>query len=186
MSERALRSHQWKVHTEDGINHRPAQGTKPWNYGLTSDNDYRVKLGAQNLSKTIKKKVDDGTFQVNRAGLIARMQTSKRQSEQNSGGKAKWFTVAGKKVQGTWERDFAKRLEDQHIAWRRCESLIYTSDGIEKRYTPDFYLPERNLYVEIKGYWWGNDRHKMDLVLEQHSDKKFIIIEKYEDLINFK
>ena len=31
---------------------------------------------------------------------------------------------------------------------------------------------------EKKGYCWGNDRAKMDAVLEQHQDKNIIIIEK--------
>ena len=34
-------------------------------------------------------------------------------------------------------------------------------------------------------YWWGNDREKMDVVLEQHQDKKIVIIEKelYKEII---
>jgi len=30
----------------------------------------------------------------------------------------------------------------------------------------------------FKGFWWGNDKEKMKVVLEQHDDKKIVIIEK--------
>lgn len=42
--------------------------------------------------------------------------------------------------------------------------------------TPDFYLPQFILYVEIKGFWWGDDEVKMKLVKQQHHDKNVVII----------
>lgn len=110
---------------------------------------------------------------------------SKRQSENNSGGRSKWFTVADKKVQGTWERDLALVFEELQIKWIRPKCWLYKMNGKQRRYSPDFYLPDYDLYLELKGYWWGNDREKMDAVLEQHQDKKIIIIEKelYKDIV---
>lgn len=122
----------------------------------------------------------------NRMGSEGKKKTSKRMSEHNPGGKAKWFTVAGKKVQGTWERDFALYLEEQNIPWRRCKAWPYTINEEQKHYTPDFYLSETDEYIEIKGYWWGNDREKMDAVLEQYPDKNIRIIEKEEFLKEYK
>lgn len=78
----------------------------------------------------------------------------------------------------------SKQFNARGIAWERCKPLKYVLDGKTKNYTPDFYLPAFDLYVEIKGRWWGNDRNKMDAVIKQHPDKKFFIIEKeqYIDL----
>lgn len=49
--------------------------------------------------------------------------------------------------------------------------------GKKRHYTPDFYLPKYNMYVEIKGHWWGNDKEKMVTVIEQYPDKQLLIIE---------
>ena len=113
-------------------------------------------------------------------GQDARRRLSERMSQHNPGGKSKWYEVSGKKVQGTWERNFALYCNENNIAWDRCKPWKYVLDGKIKSYTPDFYLPAFDLYVEIKGRWWGNDRAKMDAVIEQHPDKKILIIEKQE------
>jgi hypothetical protein len=116
--------------------------------------------------------------------LEARERQSIRMSTHNPGGRSKWFEVNGKKVQGTWERTFALYCNEKNIVWDRCKPWKYVLDGKTKSYTPDFYLPKFDLYIEIKGRWWGNDRAKMDAVIEQHPDKKIFIIEKeqYNDL----
>lgn len=110
---------------------------------------------------------------------------SKRQSENNSGGRCKWFVVAGKKVQGTWERNLALVFEEMNIRWERCKPWTYILDGKTRRYTPDFYLSDYDLYIEVKGYYWRNDREKMDAVIEQYPEKRIQIIEKelYEGII---
>ena len=49
-----------------------------------------------------------------------------------------------------------------------------------KSYTPDIFLPEFGLTLEIKGYWWGNDEEKMKCVLESNShlgDKIYFVFE---------
>jgi hypothetical protein len=35
-------------------------------------------------------------------------------------------------------------------------------------YTPDFYLPEQDIYVEAKGFFSPADRQKMLLVIQQN------------------
>ena len=65
-------------------------------------------------------------------------------------------------------------------------SLQYvTNDKVQRNYFPDFYLPETNEYIEIKGYFFLKDRIKMKLVEEQNPDKKIIILFK-EDLIELR
>lgn len=162
------------------------------------DTAEKFNINQQSIIKASKRgdfklrSVSDGLVQrfakhgPNRMSAEKRLEHSKRMSEHNPGGRSKWYEVSGKKVQGTWERDFAMTLDSQQIEWQRCKSIKYVDGDAIKRYTPDFYLPLRNVYIEIKGHWWGNDRHKMNLVLDQHSDKTIIIIESYDDLINFK
>jgi hypothetical protein len=95
------------------------------------------------------------------------------------------------KLQGTWELDFSKRLDNLNIVWERDHKknvIYYQIDGIRKKYLPDFYLPEFDLYVEIKGFWFKSkdgrvdDRRKMKLVILQNPDRKIQIIENIEDI----
>jgi len=39
-----------------------------------------------------------------------------------------------------------------------------------RTYTPDFYIPETNIYIEAKGRFISSDRTKMLLVQQQHPD----------------
>ncbi len=76
-----------------------------------------------------------------------------------------WYSVAGVKVQGSWERDVALHLVQLGIEFERV-SLLY--DG-HRRYTPDFYIPVLDLYLEIKGFLRGRDVEKYRKVLKDCS-----------------
>ena len=45
-----------------------------------------------------------------------------------------------------------------------------------KTYTPDFYLPNQNIYVEVKGYFDKSDRVKMQLIKQQYPDHDIRIV----------
>lgn len=62
------------------------------------------------------------------------------------------------------------------ILWIRNVYLKYIkSDGSIHRYNPDFYLPELDLYIEVKGYFSEKDKLKTKLVLEQNKiNLKFV------------
>ena len=68
-------------------------------------------------------------------------------------------------VQGTWELKYALWLNQQGITWiRPSNSFKWASedDVITHAYHPDFYLPESNTYVEIKGFMWKDPNRKID------------------------
>ena len=75
-------------------------------------------------------------------------------------------------------------FEELHIEWVKIKTnnhlFSYEIDGVVRSYTPDFFLPHFNVYLEVKGYWWGNDRQKMDLIINKYPNIRFIIIEKPE------
>ena len=75
-------------------------------------------------------------------------------------GRVKQFEYKGIKFQGTWELEFYKFCEEKNIAIERSnEWFEYEWNGIRK-YFPDFYLPEKDLYIEVKGYETERDRAK--------------------------
>jgi hypothetical protein len=101
----------------------------------------RKKIGRK-LSETIKKKVIEGTWHLSYS-------TTKR------------YEYKGVSLQGTWELKYAQWLDFNGIVWRRpTETFPYFFEGKEHRYTPDFYLPEMNCYIEIKGCETAKDKAK--------------------------
>lgn len=187
--QKSVASHWWRAHTEDGLNHNAivngstySDGRQAWNKGLTKETDERVRLLGISISETQQEQIKNGTYVPRLLGEKARRELSIRQSLNNTGGKCKWYEVSGVKVQGTWERNIAIKLCELGIIWSKpsinTDIFSYIIDNKVKSYAPDFYFPEYNLYLEIKGYWWGNDKEKMRLVMEQHPNKNIIIIEK--------
>lgn len=75
-------------------------------------------------------------------------------------GRTKCYEVDGVKLQGKWEVTFYRWCKDNHIVVERPSvGFPYMFDG-NRTYFPDFYLPEKHLYVEIKGYETEKDRAK--------------------------
>lgn len=147
-----------------------------------------IARGALKTSRTISDgiKLHIKKHGPNKMGQLARDKLSKEQSLMNRGGKSKWFEVNGIKVQGTWEYNIALKFEELNISWQKPKTnndvWLYLKDGKIKSYSPDFYLPEFDVFIEIKGHWWGDDREKMRIVKETYPDRKIIIVEKEEYL----
>lgn len=70
------------------------------------------------------------------------------------------------KVNGSWEQIVATFLDENNIRWTNVieEKLLYTWDGQERRYYPDFYLIDFNMYIEVKGYERPRDLEKWKIV----------------------
>ncbi len=67
-------------------------------------------------------------------------------------------------MDSTWEVACARRLDELGVRWIRDPKmkLGYVTRGRRKRnYVPDFYLPDLDIYIEVKGYWTDAARHKM-------------------------
>jgi len=72
-------------------------------------------------------------------------------------------------------------LIDNNVPWLRAKAIQYTDNVGERHwYKPDFYLPNTNQIIEIKGHWWNNDKSKMQWVIEQNPELDIKIIMKPE------
>lgn len=61
----------------------------------------------------------------------------------------------------SWEVKYAQWLDANSITWERCRrNFEYVFEDKLKRYTPDFYLPLSDEYIEIKGYITDKDNAK--------------------------
>lgn len=66
------------------------------------------------------------------------------------------------KCLGKWELLVAEYLNQHNIKWTNkiSEHFEYEWNGSTHRYFPDFKLPEKNMYIEVKGYERERDRKK--------------------------
>lgn len=74
-------------------------------------------------------------------------------SSNNVCGRVKRHAYNSATLLGSWELLVAECLDKEEIKWTNEISPIkYTWKETERLYFPDFYLPELDLYIEVKGY----------------------------------
>lgn len=107
---------------------------KNWSQGLTKENDSRIAKLSNKTSQTIKEKVKNGEWHC-------------------SFSKSRSYQYKGVTLHGSWELNFVKYLDKKSIKWKRLnKSFQYIWNNEYHEYFPDLYLPEFDLYLEIKGY----------------------------------
>lgn len=163
--------------------------SRAWSKGLTKETDERVKRISQLSSKTrtgVKRKP---------LSVEHKQKISLKMTENNNGYvKTKYFDVFSKyqnkivKVQGSWELKYAEFLNKNNINWIRDRkiNLRYkkSDNDYYHTYYPDFYLPDTEEFIEIKGYYWKSrdgrvdDKTKMKKIIEQNKELKIVVLEK--------
>lgn len=86
----------------------------------------------------------------------------------------------------SWEDALAIRLDELDILWDRPQPIIYQlpSETKYRKYYPDFYLPEYNLYLDPKNdYCVRVQAQKLDVVSKQIN---LIIIQSLDECKQFK
>lgn len=86
------------------------------------------------------------------------------------------------KMRSSWEVAYAKYLDKQGIKWL-YESKTF--DLGDTTYTPDFYLPESDTYIEIKGRWFKGAKEKFNLFRKKYYSMNIVLLMKKE-LLNLK
>lgn len=79
----------------------------------------------------------------------------------------------GNCMRSTWEILYAKYLDKNNIKWLYESKRFYFKDCT---YCPDFYLPDQDLYIEIKGYWRENTKKRFDLFKKNYSKIKIKLL----------
>jgi hypothetical protein len=83
-------------------------------------------------------------------------------------------------MRSSWEVKVAKWLDENHIKWEyESKSCVFKlCDG--HTYLVDFYLPELNKHIEVKGWWKISDIEKFN----EAKEKIDICIVDYRNLNN--
>lgn len=163
-----------------------------WNKGLTSETSIKVKQIAEKNKISQKGRTFHHTKETREK--LSEIRSKYLDSYKGGGFKdVGWYKVKNLDgieytVRGHWEENVANKLTVNGINWIRNRTLKYIKNGIRKTYIPDFYLPNTNEYIEVKGYYSDEDKEKMRLVLENNPGIKIYFIgeEQYKDFVNGK
>lgn len=97
-------------------------------------------------------------------------------STKNVSGRVKNFIYNNTVLKGSWEVKIAELLDDNDIVWtNKITPIPYLWENNWHLYFPDFYLPDFDLYIEVKGYQRERDTIKWSFV-----KKPLLIIKKLE------
>lgn len=144
-----------------------------WNKGLTKDTDDRVKAQGE----TYHNKYVNGEIKIWCAGLsketddrIKTYSTKISETVSNKIENSDWHCQSRKRIEyndnvfdSDWEFEFVKFLDSHNIKWiRKISPFIYIYKNSEHKYFPDLYLPDHDLYIEIKGRCTEKDKAKWD------------------------
>lgn len=125
-------------------------------------NETRIKLG--NIWKG-KTHTDEEKIKISQGIRKAIINNPESYSSTNVNGRIKHYIFNGIKLDGLWELEVAKYLEENNIKWERPKNgFTYMWNNSEHIYFPDFYLPEYNYYIEVKGYQRERDLYKWQSV----------------------
>lgn len=79
-------------------------------------------------------------------------------------------------MRSSWEVKFALWLDEGNIRWEYESKKFHVGRGKGKwsgeTYTPDFYLPDQDVHVELKGYLSKQNKNKMEAFHNLYPDIK--------------
>lgn len=157
-------------------------GKIPWNKGLSKETDSRISQQSKTLSNRYRNK------EIKSVGCCAwskeqRSSESKKQQfggyRPNSGRSKKFISQDsyGSQVvlQSTFELKCSIILNELKIKWIRPKSIKYDNN---KRYFPDFYLVDYNIYLDPKNSYKAiQDKEKIEKVQSQNNIKVYVLLE---------
>lgn len=123
-----------------------------WCKGLTKETSATIK----NISEKLKDLYKSGKLISPLKGKKLSVDTKKKISDyaisHNYGGfvKHKKFDYNGIKLDSSYEVELAKSLDKNNVKWQRCKRFPYHMNGKLHHYTPDFFLPDYNIYLDPK------------------------------------
>lgn len=87
-------------------------------------------------------------------------------------------------LQGSYEVKFATLLDSKELNYdvkKKSFKFIHPITERETRYTPDFFIHKFNRYIEIKGYWFEQEKKKFDAFQKAFPEIDIIVLQ-YKEL----
>ena len=124
------------------------------------------------LSKRMKKQWADPEFYAK----MCKIRKTQSKGNMIRHPEGSWYRTKYKGIKGSfwmrsgWEVAFALWLDHYRISWEYESKRFALGKG--KHYTPDFYLPNQDEYVELKGWMTKKDEKKIKLFRTLYPDIK--------------
>ena len=168
--------------------HKNRRGKPAWNKGLTSEVDERIR----NRINTLRNRISKGEIIYKGKPHTDEFKKKARELaiKNNLGGvrKSKKIFYNGYYLGSSYEYKLALDLDRNNIKWIVPSRLKYKDkNGKIRYYTPDFYLPDYDIYLDPKNNYLINninpvlgfkDSDKIKWVCEQNNIKCYILNEK--------
>ncbi len=177
------------------------QGGKPWNYGVTIENNEIWKETAKKISKALSGRSLEELWGKEKAEKFKKAHSKRMRGENNPmfgkpspHRKGGFREDLGHYVRSSWEADFARILKFYNLEYKYEPKTfeLTRSNGKIIHYTPDFYVRSKNTFYEIKGWFHDLDKEKIKLFKGQYPQYNFVLISatkfaefalKYKDLV---
>lgn len=88
--------------------------------------------------------------------------------------KRKTYTREGQRLRSGFEARVWDNLRERAIDFEyepKARKIPYIVPESKHKYNPDFYIPQSNIFIEVKGVLDSADRKKHLLIKQQHGDK---------------
>ena len=143
-----------------------------WNRGSTKFSDERILKASQKCSNTMKgRKGRSQTTETKEKLSRIRVESLNENAFYSKRTKYKNVTL-----DSSYELILAEDLDRNGIIWIRPKSLVWLDGSQKRRYIPDFYLPEFDVYLDPKNdYLIKKDQRKIDAVVKFNNVKIFIL-----------
>lgn len=137
------------------------QYTKASKLGLPKpqiSDETRRKISESSSKRT---KTDEQKQRLSESMRLAVINNPQSYCSSNVNGRVKKVKYQDRWFDSKWEVIVAKYLDDLNIKWdREVTGIEYEYEGKKHLYFPDFYLPEYDKYIEVKGYERKRDLYK--------------------------
>ena len=91
------------------------------------------------------------------------------------------FKFGSIQMRSSWEVNIAKILSMEKIGWTYEPERFYFSNGTS--YLPDFYLPEKNTWLEVKGRLSTEDMYKMKEFVKKGNKLHLLRLQEYKQIM---
>ncbi len=163
------------------------EGGRPWNFGVTVENNEIWKKTAKKISEALSGISLEERYGEEKANKIKRRLSERSKGSNNPMfGKQSLHRKGGFRedlqhyVRSNWEADFARILKLYNLKYEYEPKTfqLVKQDGEILHYTPDFYVKSKNTFYEIKGWFHDLDKQKVELFQAQYPQYNFVLINK--------
>lgn len=156
-----------------------------WNKGLTKETDVRLQKQGESIKRYYESHAGGFTGKSHSEAFKERQRLLALDRGLGGFNMRRGILYKDTKLDSSYEVVVAKSLDERQIKWERCKRFPYkTADGKLHYYTPDFYLPDFDIYLDPKndflienvnprlGY---SDVYKIKLVEDQNNIKVIVL-----------